>query len=135
MIRTLDTLQVPDCDYVSILIFLFLSRRSEKLKPFIQTVLEKEDMPVFHYLDDVLFSTTKYEEAVNRALAIADCPVVPFFGFFIRDLKQIMVDTPSTVVLADQQNEVNFYKKINDCSKIEEINLDRSSEKSFFFFF
>ncbi|VVC34658.1 Hypothetical protein CINCED_3A005174 [Cinara cedri] len=78
--------------------------KSEKLKPFIQTVLENEEMPVFHYLNDVLFSTKKYEEAVNRALAIADCPVVPFFGFFIRDIKETMNEVPSTVLLVDQQN-------------------------------
>lgn len=88
------------------------------MKPFIQTVLEKEELPVFHYLNEVLFSPSKYEEAVNRALAIADCPVVPFFGFFIRDLKEIMNETPSTVILTDQQNLV-----VNEVNKTKNKNI------------
>jgi len=80
--------------------------RSEKIKPFVQTVLEKENVPLFHYLTDAMMSTSQYESTVKKALAIPDCPVVPFFGYFMRDIRKIMKETPSTIVLSDQDARV-----------------------------
>lgn len=70
-----------------------------------QTVLEKEKVPLFHYLTDALLSTSQYENTVRRALAMPDCTVVPFFGFFMREIRKIMKDTPSTIVLSDQDGK------------------------------
>lgn len=71
-----------------------------------QTVLEKEKVPLLQYLTDSLLSNTKYENTVSKALAMPDCPVVPFFGSFMRDIRKIMKETPSTIVLTDQDSKV-----------------------------
>lgn len=67
-----------------------------------QTVLEKEKVSLFQCLSDGLMSNPHYEQTLQKALAMPDCPVVPFFGFFMREIRQIMKETPSAVVLIDQ---------------------------------
>lgn len=42
----------------------------------------------------------EYDRALSRALTMPDCRVVPFFGAFLRDLRDILATTPSLVVLA-----------------------------------
>lgn len=71
-----------------------------------QTVLEKEKVPLLQYLTDSLLSNTQYESTLQKALAMPDCPVVPFFGSFMRDIRKIMKETPSTIVLTDQDGKV-----------------------------
>lgn len=80
--------------------------RSEKIRPFMQTVLEKEKVPLFHYLTDGLLSDPQYETVLQRALAMPDCPVVPFFGSFMREIRKIMKQAPSSVVLSDQDFKI-----------------------------
>lgn len=71
-----------------------------------QTVLDKEKVPLFHYLTDGLLSTTQYENILQKALAMPDCPVVPFFGSFMREIRKIMKETPSAIVLSDQDGKM-----------------------------
>lgn len=71
-----------------------------------QAVLEKEKVPLFYYLNDSLLSMSQYSETIHRALAMPDCPVVPFFGSFMREMRKIMKDIPSTVILSNQDNKV-----------------------------
>lgn len=66
-----------------------------------QTLLEREMVPFFHYLSEALLSDSQYESALKRALAIPDCPVVPFFGSFMRDIRKILKETPSSIVLSN----------------------------------
>ncbi|XP_050529538.1 uncharacterized protein LOC126899057 isoform X2 [Daktulosphaira vitifoliae] len=80
--------------------------KSEKLRPFMQSLLEKEKVPFLSYLTDALLSTTQYESSLQKALAMRDCPVVPFFGSFMRDIRQIIKDTPSALVLSDLENKI-----------------------------
>nr|XP_024217236.1 1-phosphatidylinositol 4,5-bisphosphate phosphodiesterase epsilon-1 [Halyomorpha halys] len=73
--------------------------KSTKLKPFWLSITEKEPVPTLDFLSAALLSV-EYERALNRALAMPECCVVPFFGSFLRDLRDILSSTPSLVVLA-----------------------------------
>ncbi|XP_024084473.1 1-phosphatidylinositol 4,5-bisphosphate phosphodiesterase epsilon-1-like isoform X1 [Cimex lectularius] len=73
--------------------------KSNKLKPFWLSITEKEPVPTLDFLSAALLSV-EYERALNRALAMPECRVVPFFGSFLRDLRDILSTTPSLVVLA-----------------------------------
>ncbi|XP_071517355.1 1-phosphatidylinositol 4,5-bisphosphate phosphodiesterase epsilon-1-like isoform X2 [Panulirus ornatus] len=83
--------------------------KSEKLKPFWLS-LENEHLPVLDFLTGVLLgeSRAEYEAALDRALMLPECRVVPFFGSFLRDLTKILQSTPSLVVLAEDSQEVEF---------------------------
>ncbi|KAF4517551.1 hypothetical protein B566_EDAN005115, partial [Ephemera danica] len=70
-----------------------------KLKPFWLSITEKEAVPVLDFLSAALLSA-EYERALARALAMPECRVVPFFGAFLRELRDIVANTPSLVVLA-----------------------------------
>lgn len=61
--------------------------RSNKLKPFWHGVNER--IPVMEYLSSALLSS-EYERALARALAMPECPVVPFFGAFLRELREVI---------------------------------------------
>nr|CAD7393620.1 unnamed protein product [Timema cristinae] len=73
--------------------------RSNKLKPFWLSITEKESLPVLDFLSAALLSA-EYERALCRALAMTECRVVPFFGAFLHELREILATTPSLVVLA-----------------------------------
>uniref|UniRef100_T1IQR7 Phosphoinositide phospholipase C n=1 Tax=Strigamia maritima TaxID=126957 RepID=T1IQR7_STRMM len=77
--------------------------KSEKLKPFWLLVQEKEEtLPVMDHLSNILLNPESplcYEAALERALAIPHCKVVPFFGHFLRQLQAILSGTPSIIVL------------------------------------
>ncbi|XP_075223466.1 1-phosphatidylinositol 4,5-bisphosphate phosphodiesterase epsilon-1-like isoform X4 [Lycorma delicatula] len=83
--------------------------KSNKLKPFWLSITEKEPLPVLEFLSQALLSV-EYERALGRALAMPECRVVPFFGAFLRDLRDILANTPSIVVLAPggQQTQLEF---------------------------
>ena len=81
--------------------------RSEKLKPFWLSI-EDEDLSTLHSLSDMLLTrdpSPEYREAITHALDIPECKVVPFFGFFLRELKSIFVGVPSIVVLPSEENQ------------------------------
>ncbi|XP_064077346.1 1-phosphatidylinositol 4,5-bisphosphate phosphodiesterase epsilon-1-like isoform X2 [Macrobrachium nipponense] len=82
---------------------------SDKLKPFWLS-LENEQLPVLDFLSGVLMGESRadYEAALDRALLLPECQVVPFFGSFLRDLMNILQSTPSLVVLAEDGQEVEF---------------------------
>ncbi|XP_071630783.1 LOW QUALITY PROTEIN: 1-phosphatidylinositol 4,5-bisphosphate phosphodiesterase epsilon-1-like [Temnothorax longispinosus] len=61
--------------------------KSNKLKPFWLGVNER--IPVMEYLSSALLSS-EYDRALARALAMPECPVVPFFGAFLRELKEVI---------------------------------------------
>jgi len=56
-------------------------------------------LPLLDFLSAALLSA-EYERALGRALAMPECRVVPFFGAFLRELREILAATPSLVVLA-----------------------------------
>ncbi|XP_076673578.1 1-phosphatidylinositol 4,5-bisphosphate phosphodiesterase epsilon-1 isoform X1 [Andrena cerasifolii] len=61
--------------------------KSNKLKPFWHSV--DEPVPVLKNLSTALLSS-EYECALARALAMPECPVVPFFGAFLRELREVI---------------------------------------------
>lgn len=83
-----------------------------------QILLEREKVPIFHYLTDALFSTSEYKIAMRKALAMPDCPVVPFFGSFMREIRQIMKETPGAIVLSNldgstvREVSIKFFNRI-----------------------
>lgn len=87
----------------------YLPHRSEKLKPFWLS-LESEHLPVLDFLASVLLGGEagrgELEAALDRALSLPECRVVPFFGTFLADLMGILQATPSLVVLAEDGQEV-----------------------------
>jgi len=48
---------------------------------------------------NVTWTAPEYESALQRALKISTCPVVPFFGAYLRELRSI-ISTSSLVVLS-----------------------------------
>ncbi|KAK9884808.1 hypothetical protein WA026_009036 [Henosepilachna vigintioctopunctata] len=62
---------------------------SNKLKPFWLSITEKESLPVLDFLSAALMSA-EYDRALSRALAMTECPVVPFFGAYLRELREIL---------------------------------------------
>ncbi|XP_065340527.1 uncharacterized protein LOC135939859 isoform X4 [Cloeon dipterum] len=109
--------------------------KSKKLKPFWLSITEKESVPVLDFLSAALMSA-EYERALGRALAMPECRVVPFFGAFLRELREIVSNTPSLVVLAppgageaarlefisDYNGEDHFFTRIGPGGLI---NLDK----------
>lgn len=72
--------------------------RSNKLKPFWLSITEKESLPVLDFLSAALLSA-EYDRALSRAHAMAECRVVPFFGAFLRELREILASTAALVTL------------------------------------
>lgn len=79
---------------------LFLSR-SEKLKPFWLSV--SDPLPTLDHLSSVLlagdYPSPEYRKALERALDIPQCKLIPFFGGFLRELRAVLQGMPSLVVL------------------------------------
>jgi hypothetical protein len=72
------------------------------------------DLSALQTLSNALLSresgSNEYRSAVERALAIRDCKVVPFFGTLLHDLRAILANIPSIVVFpndAEQSLEVS----------------------------
>lgn len=86
--------------------FFFAFCRSEKLKPFWLSIEQKDEPFLRRKLSDILLTldepSEQYKSAVIRALDIPHSKVIPFFGAFLRDLKTILQQMPSLIVLANE---------------------------------
>jgi phosphatidylinositol phospholipase C epsilon len=94
--------------------FFFFSSvpRIEAFRPLWLTITD--EIPGFKFLTDAFNSnekTPQYCDAVSRALDIPTCKVVPFFGTFLKDLRSILSNVPSIVVLCNR----NTQKPIEVC--------------------
>ncbi|XP_063632308.1 1-phosphatidylinositol 4,5-bisphosphate phosphodiesterase epsilon-1-like [Cydia splendana] len=67
--------------------------KSTKLKSF-WTSVSDEPLPALDFLSAALLSA-EYERALGRALAMPECRLVPFFGAFLRELREILAASPS----------------------------------------
>ncbi|XP_050359316.1 1-phosphatidylinositol 4,5-bisphosphate phosphodiesterase epsilon-1-like [Nymphalis io] len=67
--------------------------KSHKLKTFWLSISE-EPLPTLDFLSAALLSA-EYERALGRALAMPECRLIPFFGAFLRELREILAATPS----------------------------------------
>ncbi|CAG5030603.1 unnamed protein product [Parnassius apollo] len=66
---------------------------SHKLKSFWFSISD-EPLPALDFLSAALLSA-EYERALGRALAMPECRLIPFFGAFLRELREILAATPS----------------------------------------
>ncbi|CAB3224473.1 unnamed protein product [Arctia plantaginis] len=66
---------------------------SNKLKSFWFSISD-EPLPALDFLSAALLSA-EYERALGRALAMPECRLIPFFGAFLRELREILAATPS----------------------------------------
>lgn len=86
--------------------------KSNKLKPFWLSITEKESLPILEFLSAALLSV-EYDRALSRALAMAECPVVPFFGAFLRELREILAAPP--LPGHEEQSQVAAGKQTKAC--------------------
>ncbi|XP_058792410.1 1-phosphatidylinositol 4,5-bisphosphate phosphodiesterase epsilon-1-like [Phymastichus coffea] len=77
--------------------------KNANLKPFWQSV--NESITVLEYLSSALLSS-EYDNALARALAMPECPVVPFFGAFLHELRAIIA-TPSKPPSESREKETS----------------------------
>ncbi|XP_076374836.1 1-phosphatidylinositol 4,5-bisphosphate phosphodiesterase epsilon-1 isoform X2 [Megalopta genalis] len=61
--------------------------KSSNLKQFWQVISEP---PTVLETLSAAFLSTEYESALGRALAMPECPVIPFFGPFLKELRDII---------------------------------------------
>ncbi|CAG9574961.1 unnamed protein product [Danaus chrysippus] len=66
--------------------------KSHKLKSFWLSISE-EPLPTLDFLSAALLSA-EYERALGRALMMPECRLIPFFGAFLRELREILSATP-----------------------------------------
>ncbi|XP_069363743.1 1-phosphatidylinositol 4,5-bisphosphate phosphodiesterase epsilon-1-like isoform X2 [Maniola hyperantus] len=93
--------------------------KSHKLKSFWLSISE-EPLPVLDFLSAALLSA-EYERALARALAMPECRLIPFFGAFLRELREILAATPpltSHSVAATPTHRRDF-KRDSDRSSIK----------------
>ncbi|XP_026744105.1 1-phosphatidylinositol 4,5-bisphosphate phosphodiesterase epsilon-1-like [Trichoplusia ni] len=67
--------------------------KSNKLKSFWFSISD-EPLPALDFLSAALLSA-EYERALGRALAMPECRLIPFFGAFLRELREILAASPS----------------------------------------
>ncbi|XP_015511799.1 1-phosphatidylinositol 4,5-bisphosphate phosphodiesterase epsilon-1-like [Neodiprion virginianus] len=91
--------------------------KSNKLKPFWQSV--NEPLPILEDLSTALLSS-KYEEALARALAMPECPVVPFFGAFLRELREALA-AETKYKAGSEPKEESLYASSNKGEPLEHV--------------
>uniref|UniRef100_A0A7E4VIV1 Phosphoinositide phospholipase C n=1 Tax=Panagrellus redivivus TaxID=6233 RepID=A0A7E4VIV1_PANRE len=97
---------------------ILMGLRSDKLRPFWLS-LKHEERQRYEELIDVLLPTCNaapslgYLEAVQRALRMPQCRLIPFFGTFLRDLYAIVNEMPNIVVIGNE-GEAEKLKFLND---------------------
>ncbi|CAK9829884.1 1-phosphatidylinositol 4,5-bisphosphate phosphodiesterase epsilon-1 [Anthophora retusa] len=94
------------------------SLKSNKLKPFWQSV--NEPVPVLESLSSALLPP-EYEFALARALAMPECPVVPFFGAILRELRE---------VIASEAKSQYEYKDIHDSPRSSSKDVESENVSS-----
>ncbi|CAJ0927914.1 unnamed protein product, partial [Mesorhabditis belari] len=99
---------------------ILMGLKSEKLRPFWLS-LRSEEKEQFEMFCDILLPGTHvlpsqaYMQAVQRALRMTQCRVIPFFGIFLRDLYAIVNDMPNIVVIghAGEKEKLEFMNDAN----------------------
>ncbi|CAJ0572763.1 unnamed protein product, partial [Mesorhabditis spiculigera] len=99
---------------------ILMGLKSEKLRPFWLS-LRSEEKEQFEQFCDILLPGTHvlpsqtYMQAVQRALRMTQCRVIPFFGIFLRDLYAIVNDMPNIVVIghAGEKEKLEFMADAN----------------------
>ncbi|XP_025829637.1 1-phosphatidylinositol 4,5-bisphosphate phosphodiesterase epsilon-1-like [Agrilus planipennis] len=87
--------------------------KSNKLKPFWLSITEKESLPVLDFLSAALLSA-EYDRALKRALDMTECPVIPFFGAFLRELREILASCSTSQVSTTPKPTAKSTRKKDD---------------------
>ncbi|KAG8182202.1 hypothetical protein JTE90_004139 [Oedothorax gibbosus] len=85
--------------------------KSEKLKPFWLSLPERDHIACLDMLGAALLSprlSPEYCGAVEKALSSPRARVLPFFGTFLRELKDVLRGIPSLVVVAPKDAKLQF---------------------------
>ncbi|XP_015189292.1 PREDICTED: 1-phosphatidylinositol 4,5-bisphosphate phosphodiesterase epsilon-1-like [Polistes dominula] len=93
--------------------------KSNKLKTFGPNI--SESIPVLEYLASALLSS-EYEHALARALAMPECPVVPFFGAFLRELREVNANEYKSDIEKKKSHEGTKDKTIDEIGPIENLS-------------
>ncbi|VDK45135.1 unnamed protein product [Anisakis simplex] len=99
---------------------ILMGLKSEKLRPFWLS-LRHDEKQKYEQLCEMLLPSnqaapsTPYLEAVQRALRMPQCRLIPFFGVFLRDLYAIVNDMPNVVVIGheDDKDKLEFMGDAN----------------------
>lgn len=89
---------------------ILMGLKSEKLRSFWLS-MRSEEKNKYEQLCDALLPSNQaalssiYREAIQRALRMPQCRLIPFFGIFLRDLYAIVNDMPSVVITDDENKE------------------------------
>ena len=87
--------------------------KSEKLRPFWLSLRNEEKLQ-YHTFCELLLPSQQstpsqaYMDAIQRALRMPQCKLIPFFGVFLRDLYAIVNDVPSVVVIGHQNDKTKL---------------------------
>uniref|UniRef100_A0A915PXN4 Phosphoinositide phospholipase C n=1 Tax=Setaria digitata TaxID=48799 RepID=A0A915PXN4_9BILA len=91
---------------------ILMGLKSEKLRPFWLS-LKPDEKRKYEQLCEILLPSnqaalsTPYREAIQRALRMPQCRLIPFFGVFLRDLYAVVNDMPSIVMISDENDKDN----------------------------
>ncbi|XP_052745963.1 1-phosphatidylinositol 4,5-bisphosphate phosphodiesterase epsilon-1-like [Bicyclus anynana] len=104
--------------------------KSHRLKAFWAGVAE-EPLPALDFLSAALLSA-EYERALARALAMPECRLVPFFGAFLRELREILAATPplTSHSLAATPTHRRDFKRDSDRSSIKRDTRRESGKRT-----
>lgn len=79
--------------------------KSNKLRPFWLSLKHEERQRYEEFVDILLPDSNSalphplYLEAIQKALGMPQCRIIPFFGTFLHDLYAIVNDIPNIVVI------------------------------------
>ena len=99
---------------------ILIGLKSEKLRPFWLS-LKHEERQRYEELHEMLFPnpatgpSAAYLEAIQRALRMPQCRLIPFFGTFLGDLYKIVNEIPNIVVIGTegQVEKLKFQNDVN----------------------
>ncbi|XP_041477613.1 1-phosphatidylinositol 4,5-bisphosphate phosphodiesterase epsilon-1-like isoform X4 [Lytechinus variegatus] len=83
--------------------------RSEILKPVFENMKDCDMQGLSALQSAIKSSATEYKEAVDRALNIPGCSVVPYYGAFLEELQVIWDENVPTMTNTDAVSELGDY--------------------------
>lgn len=97
---------------------ILMGLKSTKLRPFWLSLKQDERHRYEEFVDILLPNNDTpphhiYNDAIQRALRMPQCRVIPFFGTFLRDLYAIVNDLPN-IVLIGNENDTDKLKFLGD---------------------
>ncbi|KAI1725243.1 rasGEF domain-containing protein [Ditylenchus destructor] len=99
---------------------ILMGLKSNKLRPFWLSLKVEERRSYEEFVEILLPNNESaphalYIEALQRALRMPQCRVIPFFGTFLRDLYAIVNDMPNVVIIGNdgEVEKLSFMQDLN----------------------